>query len=403
MNENIKDSERFDCPLPSAPTSDIDLFSDEALLNPYPIYDELRELGPAVWLNRFGFYIFTRFDDVQGALANQDVFSSAQGVMMNERMNDTLRGIVLCSDGEEHDAMRKVLIAPLLPKALKELRERIADEAEAHVERMVSKKNFDAATEFAQHLPVTIVSELVGLPEEGRERMLEWAPANFDCFGPMNQRTEDAFPIVEEMVNYAFTECVPGKLKPDGWAAQIWAAAERGEIRPEQCPIMMNDYVGPSLDTTIFATQAAIRLFADNPDQWDILKSNPSKIPNAINEVIRIESPIQNFSRVVTRPFEVGDLTLPTGSRVIISYAAANRDPHKWENPGVFDINRRAADHVGFGHGVHQCIGNNLARMEISALLTALAKRVDRIELHSSERLLNNVLRGYSRMDVSVH
>ena len=86
-----------------------------------------------------------------------------------------------------------------------------------------------------------------------------------------------------------------------------------------------------------------------------------------------------------------------------MSYGAANRDPRKWEDPDRFDVRRRAMDHLGFGHGVHQCIGNNLARMEITALLTALAKRVERIELHDSERHINNVLRGFRRLDVSVH
>lgn len=385
------------------PTSDVDLFSEENLLNPYPVYERLREQGGAVWLSRIDMFILTRFADVQGALADWQSFTSARGVMMNDRMNDTLQGIVLCSDDPEHAAMRKVLIAPLLPRELKALTDKITNEAEALVDRLVARKSFNAATEFAQYLPVTIVSELVGLPEEGRERMLDWAAANFDCFGPMNQRTIDAFPTVEEMVTYAFTECVPGKLKPGGWAAKIWEAADRGEIRREQAPVMMNDYMGPSLDTTIFATSAAIMLLARNPDQWDVLRENLSIIPNAVNEVVRIESPIQNFSRVATRDVVIDGVTIPAGSRVIMSYGAANRDPRRWDDPDRFDVRRRAMDHLGFGHGVHQCIGNNLARMEITALLTALAKRVKRIELHDSERHINNVLRGFRRLDVSVH
>ena len=385
------------------PVSSIDLFSDETLANPYPAYASLREMRGAVWLDRIEMYILTRFADVKVALANWQSFTSANGVMMNARMNDMLRGIVLCSDDPEHAAMRKVLIAPLMPRELRSLTEKITSEADALIERLVAKKRFDAATELAQYLPVTIVSELVGLPEDGRERMLDWAAANFDCFGPINRRTEAAFPIVEEMVNFAFTQCVPEKLKAGSWAARIWEAADRGEIRHEQCPVMMNDYMGPSLDTTIFATGAAIMLLATNPDQWDILRRNPALIPNAVNEVVRIESPIQNFSRVATVDYEVDGVTLEAGSRVIVSYGAANRDPRKWEHPDRFDVNRRAMDHVGFGHGVHQCIGNNLARMEIAALLTALAKRVERIELHSSERHINNVLRGFRHLDVSVH
>ena len=257
-------------------------------------------------------------------------------------------------------------------------------------------------TDLAQHLPVTIVSELVGLPGEGRERMLDWAAANFNCFGPLNERTERAFGVVEEMVHYAFTQAVPGKLKPGGWAAMIYEAAERGEIPMDKPPAMMNDYMGPSLDTTIFATASAIWLFANHPEQWDALRENPALIPQAVNEVIRLESPIQAFSRFTVSDYDVGGASLPSGSRVIVLYGSANRDERKWEAPEAFDVNRRAADHLGFGFGPHVCVGNGLARLEISALLTALSAKVKRFELHGETRALNNVLRGFSSLDVSI-
>jgi cytochrome P450 len=389
-------------PVDGVPTSNVDLFDEAVLLNPYPVYAELRELGPVVWLEQLGFYFFTRFTDIQAALSDWETFTSAQGVTMNDQMNAALQGGVLCSDPPLHDTIRKVLIKPLTPQALKALTTKISGEAEGLVSRLVTKGHFDAATELAQYLPVTIVSDLVGLPDEGREKMLDWAAANFQCFGPLNERTLAAFPTARGMVDYAFSQCVPGKLKPGGWAAMIWEAADRGEISHDQCGPMMNDYMGPSLDTTIFATSSAIWLFATYPEQWDILRENPSLIPNAVNEVIRLESPIQNFSRVLTRTFDIGGATLAKGSRVIVSYGCANRDPEKWDQPDQFDVRRRAMDHLGFGHGVHRCIGNNLARMEITALLTSLTKRVERFEVGVSERHIINVLRGFRRLDVTV-
>ena len=275
-----------------APVSDVDLYSDAALSDPYPLYKTLRDAGPAVFLDKYGLYVLARYKDVHDALGNWQAFSSAHGVCMNDTMNQALREGLLCSDPPRHNVLRKIIEAPLTPRALSELRERITSEAEAHVERLVTRGTFDAATDLAHHLPVTIVSELVGLPDEGRERMLEWAPANFDCFGPMNERTEKALKVVGEMVDYAFTQCVPGKLKPGGWAAKIWEAADRGEIAKETCPFLMNDYMGPSLDTTIFATASAIMLFAQHPDQWDLIRNNPALIPQAINEVVRLETPI---------------------------------------------------------------------------------------------------------------
>jgi cytochrome P450 len=388
----------------AVPSRDLELYTDAALTDPYPLYRELRDAGPAVWLTAYDMFALARFNDVRDALANWQVFSSAQGVTMNDKMNETLRDGLLCSDPPRHDVLRKIIERPLTPRALSELRERITTQAEAHVERLIARGTFDAATDLAHYLPITIVSELVGLPDEGRERMLEWAPANFDCFGPMNERTRSAFKIVGEMVDYAFTQCVPGKLKPGGWAAMIWEAADRGEISPETCPFLMNDYMGPSLDTTIFATANALWLFAQHPDQWDLIRANPALIPQAINEIVRIETPIQGFSRHVTEDTNVDGIDLPKGSRAIVLYASANRDERKWGDPERFNILRNAtAEHLAFGFGEHVCVGNHLARLEIRALLAALAKRVRRFELGATERCLNNVLRGLSRCEVTVH
>ena len=389
----------------NAPSSNIAFFSDEILSNPYPAQNELRDMGSAVWLEQYGMYILPRYDSVKQALSNWEAFSSFGGVAMNQPMNEKLQGGLLCSDPPDHDRLRKIIEAPVMPRELSRLRERVTSEAEALVERLVAKGSFDAATELAQYLPVTIVSELVGLPEDGRERMLEWAAATFDCLGPMNERTLSAFPIVGEMVEYAMTECVPGKLSPDGWAQKIWDAADRGEIEASRCGFMMNDYMGPALDTTIFATSFAIWLFARHPDQWQLIRENPALIPQAINEIVRLESPITQFSRYVTKDVEIGDVHLPQGSRAIVCYSSANRDERKWGDPTAFRILRDGtADHLGFGHGEHNCVGKNLARLEIRALLTALAKRVERFELAGDvDYHLINCLRGLKTCPVIVH
>jgi cytochrome P450 len=390
-------------PLGSTPTSDVDLWTDEALLEPYEIWRELRDTAAAVYLTKHDLYALTRYEDVKAACANWEVFSSAHGVAANDQMNEALRGGTLCSDPPQHDLLRGVIRRPLTAKALKELNPEITAQAEQLVDRLVARRSFDAVADLARYLPVSIVSGRVGLPEEGRERMLEWAAANFNCLAPMEvTRTQEAFPIVQEMVQYAFNECVPGKLKPDGWAQMIWDAADRGEIPHEQCGSLMNDYMGPSLDTTIFATSNAIWLFGQNPDQWDLLRSNPALIPHAVNEVIRLESPIPFFTRFVTRDHEVDGVQLPAGSRVIVLWGSANRDERKWPEPERFDITRKPSDHLGFGFGEHACAGQNLARMEIKALLAAMVERVQRFELGTMERALNNMLRGIGRLEVTV-
>lgn len=385
--------------------SNLELYTDEALTNPYPIYKELRGMERPVWLNAYGVYVLSRYEHVREALDNNQVFSSASGVSLNDFMNQALKGGLLCSDPPTHDVLRKIIERPVMPKQLNALRQQIIDEAENHVEQLVKRDRFEVITELAQHLPVTIVSNLVGLPEAGRERMLDWAPANFNCFGPADSPlTQSSFPILEEMVKYALEECVPEKLKAGGWAAQIWEAADRGEISHDICPKLMNDYMGPSLDTTIFATASAIWLFSQNPDQWDTLRANPGLIPNAINEVVRIESPVTAFSRMTTVDHEMSGHVIPAGSRVLVLYGSANRDEQQWENPDTFDIQRdNASEHMGFGFGEHQCVGNNLARLEIRALLAALIKHVERFELIDVEWTKNNALRGISKCNVAIH
>jgi cytochrome P450 len=221
-------------------------------------------------------YATPQYREVREASGDWDVFSSAKGVMMNAEINAKLEGITLCSDPPEHTQMCNVLGRPLRPDRLREPPE-IEAEAESIVQRLVSQGTFDAATELAEHLLMSIVSDLVGLGDAGHDRMLDWAAATFDAQGPMNQRTKDSFPKLEEMVGFAMNEAVPGNLDPDGWAAELYAAARQGDLPVEKCPFMMIDYIAPSLDTTIYAISSAVYLLARNPDQWEILRRDPTQ------------------------------------------------------------------------------------------------------------------------------
>jgi len=384
--------------------SDIDLYRDESLLNPYENYRTLRDLGPLAFLTNLNMYVVARYKEVREVLDNPDIFTSGHGVMMNDTVNHALRGkIGLCTDGAEHNRIKRVEIRPLTTRALRELRDTISIEAESLVDRLVSRGSFDAVTDLAQYLPLSIVSNLVGLPEEGRERMLEWAAATFNCIGPLNSRASNSLGVFEEMFSYAMNHCVRGKLKPGSWAEMLHDAADAGDVSHDEARLLALSYMGPSLDTTIFAISNAIWLFANSPDQWQQLCADPALIPNAINEALRLESPVQGFSRFAIADHGFDGDTIPSQSRIIVLFASANRDERRWTAPDTFDIRReRTHDHVAFGHGDHACIGMNLARMEMSALLTALSKRVAHFEEISAERVLNNTLRGFRRLEVSV-
>jgi len=383
--------------------STLDPYADQALLNPWPLYRELREMAPVVWLEKYRMFALTRYDVVVKALRDWEAFPSSFGVMMNDDMNQVLRGNTLCSDGDAHNRLRRVVMRPVTAIAIKSLEDEVAREAEGIVGRLCARGRFCATGELATYLPVTIVSNAVGLPEEGRERMMQWSIGLFDCFGPLNERVRNAMPVLSEMMDYARTHAVPGKLKPGSWAEAIHHAAAAGEVPPEAVPILMIDYMGPSLDTTIFAISSGVWLFAKHPDQWDLVRNDPSLIPAAINEILRIEAPIQGFSRYVARDYDLDGVVLPEGSRTIVFYGAANRDPRQFPQPDRFDVRRdNAGRHMAFGAGPHMCLGSNLAKLEMRALFTALAGRVKRFHIEAEERALNNVLRGFSKLIVSV-
>jgi cytochrome P450 len=387
----------------AAPQSDYDPYTDEALLRPWDGYRELREAGPAVWLNKYGMFALARYSSARRALEDPESFPSGRGVMMNDAMNQVLIGNTLCSDGEEHDTLRGVIGRPLTPKAVRPLLDEFTALADSVVESVMAKGTFDAVSELAQHIPVSIVSNAIGLPEKGRERMLVWAKALFNCIGPMNDRTVQSFPVLSEMMEYATNEAVRGKLKPGSWAEGILDAVDRGEVPAEACPALMVDYMGPSLDTTIFAISNAVWLFAQHPDQWDLVREDPALIRGAINEVLRYESPIQGaFSRYVEHDVDMDGVLMPAGSRAIVFYGSANRDERKYADPDRFDVRRGANDQISFGAGPHACVGMHLARIEMRALFTALAGRVRRFEGVDQERALHNVLRGFNRLQVKV-
>ena len=388
----------------NTPSTTIDLWTDEALSDPYPVYAQLREIGPIVWMETHDAFVITHFEPARAALRAWSTFASGNGVFMNDPTNEALAGrLMLCTDGERHTRLRRVVAAPLTPKALEEVRSHIDIEAAALVQRLVDAGRFDAATDLAEYLPVEIVSSLVGVPEAGRERMIEWATAAFNASGPLNERCLASLPMVSEMTEFIEQHCVPGQLRPGGWADRVWRAADAGQLEPYEPPSLMNDYMAPALDTTINATTNLIWLLAHHPDQWDLLRSDPTLIPNAIEEALRLESPIQSFSRSTTEDTDVAGVDVPAGSRVLILFGAANRDPLAFESPDTFDIARSNANsHLALGYGRHACPGGHVARLEIRALMSELVQRVEQLEVVEEHRRLNNSIRGLDRLVVDV-
>lgn len=377
----------------SRPALDIDLFTDEALLDPFPLYRLIRDAGPAVYLEQHGVWAMGRYAEVRTALDDWETFSSAQGVSINSVSNRTTKGIIIATDPPEHDRLRNVLADRLAPRAIRSLSARISEQAQELVDRVLAKGSFDAVADLARAFPVSVVLDLVGLPHNVRPKVLAWADAAFNAGGPPGPRTEAAYPLLQDQFAY-LASLNPRDLEPGSFGRAIYDAADEGQIDPESCVPLMSAYVTAGLDTTINAISNAIMYFACHPQQWDDIRRDHSLLGSAVNEVLRIESPVLWFSRITTRDVQLEDVVIPEGARVMLLFSSANRDERKWMNPEAFDIHRNPVDHLAFGYGVHGCAGQGLARLEVTAILTALAKSVERFETGHPVRRINSRIRG---------
>jgi cytochrome P450 len=384
------------------PRSDIDLFSDEALDDPYPHLRALRDAGPLVWLDRQELYAVTRYDDVRRVLADHDTFVSGEGVGFNDFVNTAGRGTTLMSDGDEHRRQREIIGRPLTPRSLADLRPDAQEIADTLVDRLVGRGRFDAVVELAEVLPAIWVPELLGWPDDERAHLVEWAADQFDGLGPLNDRAVAAGDGIMALAACA-QRLADATLPDQSFGARIQRAADTGAIERSRCPMLFIDYLAPSLDTTISAIGNAIWLLATHPDQWQRLRDEPDRIKTAFNEALRIETPISCFTRVARTDTDVGGVDLAAGSRVLVSFASANRDERRWDEPDRFDVTRESAAHLAFGYGEHACVGMGLARLEGAAVLTALVERGATIELTDPPvRKLNNLIRAFATLPVEI-
>jgi cytochrome P450 len=381
------------------PHSDVDLFSDETLTDPYPAYRALRDQGGAVHLDRLGVWALPRYAEIRPASHDWSTYSSS-GVALNDAMNQMLSGTVLASDPPEHDVLRAVLSERLGPRAIRPLQTDIGRRAEVLVDELIARGSFDAVGDLAAAFPFSIVFDLIGLPDDARPNMLRWADATFTVFGPMNRRASDALADLQEMFGW-LGSLRAEDLEEGSMGREIFSAADAGRIRPESCVPLLSAYAAAGLDTTINAIANAVHLFATHPDQWDLVRADPTRIPAAFNEVLRYDAPVQVFGRRLMSEVEIDGVRIDAGSQVVLLYGSGNRDERQYPDPDRFDVLRNPVDHLSFGYGTHACAGQALARIEAHSVIAALARRVHRIEIGTPTRHLNNCVRGLEQLPVT--
>lgn len=353
------------------PHSDIDLFADASLRDPFADYRRLRDLGPLVKLAQPDVYAISRYDDVREALRSSEILISGEGVGFSEVFNAPKGKNVLQTDGEVHRRMRAAVTRPLKPGHLDEARPRFKRMIAERIAALKGAGEFDAMQKLARFLPVEAIADLVGLEPEGRERMLEWAAAAFNAIGPV----QDPHDIESMKAAFAYmTGLNPDRVRTGSWAGQLFDAANEGAISFPEALGAISAYVIPSLDTTILAKGHLLHNLARDPAQWAMLRERPALIPAAVLEGVRHSSVIRWFSRVAAKDYAIADRVVPSGARVMLLYGSANRDERHYPDPDRFDVTRDARDHLAWGRGVHMCAGLYLARMEMEVMLEALVE-----------------------------
>jgi cytochrome P450 len=387
----------------SAPQLDLDIFSDECLDDPWPVYRTIRDTGPLVHLQHelYDVYAMGRFSDVRAALRDWSHFSSGAGTGFNDLANDMSQGTVVGCDPPLHEQLRTVMLERLSLSEVRGLTGVVQGRADAIVADLLARGTFDAVSDLAERMVPTVLGELLGISGEVLDSFTHAGRAIFDVMGIGNQRMQDSFEplmaLLQQLGAVTKEDMVPGSM---GW--DLYAAAEQGEIPEDMTTTLLLNYVGPGFETTINAIGSAVWLLARDADQWKALKHNPSLVPSAVSEVVRMEAPIQTWARSCAEDVEVDGVTIPGGSRVAILFGSANRDERHYPEPDRFDVSRNPADHVGFGHGIHLCVGAPLARAELQAVVTAMVEQLTTLECGEPVRRLNNTTRGLAALPVTV-
>lgn len=388
------------------PATDLDPYAAGVLADPFPHHVALRELGPVFHLSRYGCYGMARFAEVQAALQDWETYVSSRGVGLSDFAHEEPwrpPSLLLEADPPLHSRtrglMNKVVALPGLKARLPEWKAK----ADRLVAGLVGKGPFDAVPALSEAFPLSVFPDMIGLRAEGREHLLAYAMTAFNAFGPRNALLEDSLAGAVEATAWVAESCKRENLSADGWGAEVFAAADRGECTEAEAERLVRSFLTAGVDTTVNGIASLVHALAEHPAEWARLRADPSLAKRALEETLRWSGVAQTFFRTTSRDVEADGQVVPEGSKVVLFLAAANRDPRRWEDPDRFDISRNASGHVGFGFGIHQCLGQMVARFEMESVVSAMLAHVAEIRpAGKAQRRLNNTLYALASLPVEL-
>ncbi len=385
-------------------SSDLDPFSPEFRADPFPRYAHLRDLAaPAVWLDKYAIWAVSRYEPVRDVLADWRRFSNAGGGgLANYFIEPPWRrpSLILEVDPPEHLRTRKVLMQALSAERLQRLRTSFEAEADALIESALERGVIDAIPDLVQRFPLTVFPDAVGMPREDRSPMLTYGALVFGGFGPSTPWHRELMQSADAVSAWIMARCQRTALAPDGIGAAIHAQADLGEIQTEEATLLVRSLLSAGVDTTIDSIGLCLRCLAEHPDQWALLRQDPTLARSAFEEATRFDSSSQSLFRTTLEEIDFQGVPMGRHQKVLVLIGAAGRDPAKWADADRFDITRRVtSSQIGYGAGIHSCVAQMMARLEAEVFFRALARKVQDIELQGPATLrLQPGLRGLTSL-----
>jgi len=394
-------SARREAEISAGPSFVYNPFLREVQDDPYPYYRVLLDNYPVYRTPDRDWWTLSRFADVRNAARDWETFSNASGTELDgagDMYNETFGpGIFIFTDPPDHGRIRKVARNWFTPKAVRVHEDSIRHSVDALLDELAASESPDLAGDFAWRLPISTISKVLGFPEADHHHILHWMLELEARHSDLEELPESAHAAGAELADYIARTLETRREAPrDDLLTAFVEAEQAGDLRQEEARGLTFILVLAGIDTSACLISNTLHRLAARPDDRAAIEASPQRIPSVVEEMIRYEAPVQGLARRATRDVEVHGEVIPEGGWVWLSWAAANRDERAFENPDCLDFERPQKRNLGFGEGIHHCIGAPLARLEARVALERFLPRFRGYELvGAAERLHMHGTRGW--------
>jgi cytochrome P450 len=381
------------------PSVDYNPYAHEVHHDPFPVYRQLRDRAPAYHNEALDFWALSRYDDVIDALHDWETFTSSEGITLEPR---SPLPMIITMDPPLHTKMRRLVSRAFTPRRVADLEPHIRDMSTKYLDRFVDRGECDLIGEFSAKLPMDVISQMLGVPDDDQDMLREWTDLMLHREPGLPDITPEGEQAGARIFEY-FLDDVRAKRKAPG--DDLTSSLLEVEVDGERLTDV--DIVAfcflliiAGNETTTKLIGNAIHWLSRNPDQRQLLLDDPALTPDAVEETLRYDGSTQLMARTTTRDIEKHGQVIDAGSKVLLLLGSANRDERFWDDADAFEIRRDKKQHLALGHGIHVCLGAALARLEMRVSLEEIHRRIPdyEVEYDGLERMHSGNVRGYSRM-----